>query len=109
MANLATEPGVVNAALIAAPARVELVEGVESDVYACNGRVPGPTLELREGDRVTIRFSFTVPMGTAGTYWYHPHPHHSTGSQVGRGLYGAVVIRAAGWMRRTGAKGTCYS
>jgi bilirubin oxidase len=132
MVNQASEPGVVHAALIAAPARVELLDGVETDVYAYNGRVPGPTLEIREGDRVTIRFrndltepttvhwhglhlpidsdgsplnpvapgeerfySFTVPMGTAGTYWYHPHPHHATASQVARGLYGAVVIRAA--------------
>src|SRR5688572_593706 len=56
MANLAAESGTVHAALIAAPARIELVEGVETDVYAYNGRVPGPTLELREGDRVTVRF-----------------------------------------------------
>jgi bilirubin oxidase len=132
MTNLASEPGVVNAALIAASARLELIDGLETDVYAYNGRVPGPTLELREGDRVTIRFrndlaepttvhwhglhlpidsdgsplnpvapgeerlySFTVPEGTAGTYWYHPHPHHHTGSQVARGLYGGIVIRAA--------------
>jgi FtsP/CotA-like multicopper oxidase with cupredoxin domain len=33
--------------------------------------------------------------GSAGTYWYHPHPHHRTGHQVGKGLYGAIVVRAA--------------
>ncbi|MEJ7810874.1 MAG: multicopper oxidase family protein, partial [Gemmatimonadaceae bacterium] len=39
-------------------------------------------------------YVFTVPPGTAGTYWYHPHPHHRTGDQVARGLYGAIIVRA---------------
>ncbi|HET6603888.1 MAG TPA: multicopper oxidase family protein [Xanthomonadaceae bacterium] len=40
-------------------------------------------------------YAFTVQPGTAGTYWYHPHPHHRTGRQVARGLYGGIVVRAA--------------
>jgi FtsP/CotA-like multicopper oxidase with cupredoxin domain len=40
-------------------------------------------------------YEFTIQRGSAGTYWYHPHPHHRTGYQVGRGLYGAIVVRAA--------------
>ena len=117
--------------LTAAPARLELVPGVLTDVYAFNGSVPGPTIEVEEGDRVVIHFQndlpvpstihwhglqlpfiadgspfhpiapgashdyvFTVQPGTAGTYWYHPHPHHHTGQQVGRGLYGAFIVRA---------------
>lgn len=40
-------------------------------------------------------YAFTVQPGTAGTYWYHPHPDHSTGRQVARGLYGGIVVRAA--------------
>ncbi len=43
----------------------------------------------------TYEYRFTVPRGTAGTYWYHPHPNHRTGPQVARGLYGAIVVRAA--------------
>lgn len=39
-------------------------------------------------------YVFTIPAGTAGTYWYHPHPHHRTGHQVAKGLYGAIIIRA---------------
>ena len=39
-------------------------------------------------------YVFTIPYGTAGTYWYHPHPHQRTGYQVASGLYGAIVIRA---------------
>jgi bilirubin oxidase len=40
-------------------------------------------------------YIFTIKRGSAGTYWYHPHPHHRTGVQVAKGLYGAIVVRAA--------------
>jgi FtsP/CotA-like multicopper oxidase with cupredoxin domain len=132
MRNLSRTPGVVEVELTAGRARLELAPGVESDVFAFNGRVPGPLLDVREGDHVRVRFrnelsesttvhwhglhlpvdsdgspfdpvepgeervyEFTVPYGTAGTYWYHPHPHHRTGFQVGKGLYGGIIVRAA--------------
>ncbi|MFT4191708.1 MAG: multicopper oxidase family protein [Comamonas sp.] len=41
-------------------------------------------------------YRFTLPVGSAGTYWYHPHPHRMTAEQVFRGLAGALVVRAAG-------------
>ena len=131
LANRSRAPHTVEVELTAAPRRLELRPGAASDVYAYNGRVPGPTLELREGDRVVVHFrnelseettvhwhglqvpvdadgspfrpvppggtldyEFTVPPGSAGTYWYHPHPHHRTGPQVAKGLYGAIVVRA---------------
>jgi FtsP/CotA-like multicopper oxidase with cupredoxin domain len=124
-------PEVVEVTLTAEPTRLSLLPSQETDVWAYNGRIPGPTLELSEGDRVVIRFrnelpeettvhwhglrlpfaqdgspfhpvapgeehvyAFTVPPGSAGTYWYHPHPHHRTAWQVGMGLYGAIIIRA---------------
>lgn len=130
--NLSTTPGTVEIALVASPARLSLVPGKSTDTYAYNGRVPGPRLEVREGDRVIIHFrndlpdsttvhwhglhlpvmadgspfhpvapgesrdfEFTIRPGSAGTYWYHPHPHHRTGWQVAKGLYGAVIVRAA--------------
>ncbi|HXI33490.1 MAG TPA: multicopper oxidase family protein [Gemmatimonadales bacterium] len=130
--NRSTIPGVVEFDLTAAPARLALVPGTLTDVYAYNGSIPGPTLELREGDRVTIHFHndlpeattvhwhglnvpvsadgspydpvapgasrdyvFTVGAGTAGTYWYHPHPDHRSGFQIAKGLFGAIIIRAA--------------
>lgn len=117
--------------LTAAPARLSLLPDTGTDVYAYNGIVPGPTLEVTEGDHVVVRFRnelpeattvhwhglhlpfdadgspfhpvppgaeyeyrFTVPPGSAGTYWYHPHPHHRTAWQVGKGLFGAVIVRA---------------
>jgi FtsP/CotA-like multicopper oxidase with cupredoxin domain len=39
-------------------------------------------------------YTFTIPRGTAGTYWYHPHLHHRTGYQIAKGLVGAIVVRA---------------
>lgn len=39
-------------------------------------------------------YVFTIPRGSAGTYWYHPHPHHRTGAQMARGLFGSLVVRA---------------
>jgi Putative multicopper oxidases len=35
-------------------------------------------------------YVFKIPYGTAGTYWYHPHPHQHTGFQVAEGLYGRL-------------------
>jgi bilirubin oxidase len=121
----------VEVSLAAAPARLSLVPGTFTDVFAYNGTVPGPVLEFREGDHVVVHFrndlpvtttvhwhgfhlpfeadgspfhpvapgetydyEFDIPPGTAGTYWYHPHPNHETGLQVARGLYGAIVVRA---------------
>jgi bilirubin oxidase len=129
--NVSKLPHTVEVSITASPARLSLVPGSTTDVFAYNGRVPGPTLELREGDHVIIHYRnelpepstihwhglhipadmdgspfnpvgpgkqydyvFTVQKGTAGTYWYHPHPHPKTGYQVAKGLYGAIVIRA---------------
>jgi FtsP/CotA-like multicopper oxidase with cupredoxin domain len=123
-------PDVVELELTAAPGRLELLPGTESDVLAYNGTVPGPTLEVMEGDSVVVRFrnqldepttihwhglhipfradgspfhpvapggtytyTFRIPEGTAGTYWYHPHPHERTTYQIGMGLFGALIVR----------------
>ena len=121
----------VEVTLTATPARLSLIPGGQTDVFAYNGRVPGPTLEAYEGDTVLVHFRnqlaestsvhwhrlhipfdmdgspfhpvapgdqhdyvFTIRAGTAGTYWYHPHPSHNTGHQVAMGLYGAFIVRA---------------
>lgn len=130
LATRAPVPGVVEMTLTAAPARLSLVPGTLTDVFAYNGQVPGPTLVVSEGDRVIIHFhnalpepttvhwhgvhvpaksdgsaldpvapgssydyTFTVAAGTAGTYWYHPHPEGRAGYQIAKGLYGAIIVR----------------
>jgi bilirubin oxidase len=132
LANLSHTPGIVEVRLTAAPARLALTPGHPTDAYAFNGSVPGPTLELREGDSVIIHFRnelrmpttvhwhglhlpanadgsplrpvpphgrqdyvFRLGRGTAGTYWYHPHPDRTTTEQVAKGLFGALIVRAA--------------
>jgi FtsP/CotA-like multicopper oxidase with cupredoxin domain len=130
--NLSSLPHTIEVSLTAAPARLALMPGKVTDVYAYNGTVPGPTLEAREGDKVIIHFKndlpetttihwhglhipadmdgspfypippggkkdyiFTIDSGTAGTFWYHPHPDYRTGYQIEKGLYGAIIVRPA--------------
>lgn len=132
LTNISSVPRTVEVRLTAAPARIALQLGVVSDAYAYNGSVPGPTVEVHEGDRVIIHFRndlpepttihwhgmhipadmdgsplnpvapgtqfdyvFTIQPGTAGTYWYHPHPDGHSGRQVAKGLFGAFIVRAA--------------
>jgi bilirubin oxidase len=47
---------------------------------------------VRPGGRYD--YVFTLPKGSAGTYWYHPHPHGKAGWQVARGLFGALIVRS---------------
>ena len=129
--NTSSTPGSVEVTITAGVTRLSLKPGVTSEVFAYNGSSPGPTLEVNEGDKVTVHFVndldepttvhwhgihlpadqdgspfnpvpaksrrdyvFTIPRGTAGTYWYHPHLHHRTGYQIAKGLYGAIIVRA---------------
>lgn len=127
-------PDTVELRLIASVTERRVAPGAESPattVFAYNGQIPGPTIDVTEGDRVIVHLrndlpdvttvhwhglhipfeadgspfhplepgeettlAFTIPEGTAGTYWYHPHPDHVTGYQVAMGLYGAFIVRA---------------
>jgi bilirubin oxidase len=40
-------------------------------------------------------YIFTIEPGTAGTYWYHPHPDARSTYQAAMGLFGAIIIRPA--------------
>lgn len=43
----------------------------------------------------TLRdYAYTLPGSSAGTYWYHPHPHETTPEQVYRGLAGIFIVRS---------------
>jgi len=52
-----------------------------------------PSNPVAPGEQRVYRF--TLPPGSAGTYWYHPHPHMLSAEQVFRGLAGPIVVRAA--------------
>ncbi|GBU09803.1 multicopper oxidase [Gammaproteobacteria bacterium] len=129
--NQSTVSGQFVAHLQAKPASVELVPDLKTIFWAYNGQVPGPLIEVYEGDTLTITFqndlpqastihwhglpvppdqdgnpqdevksgqsrvyTFTLPQGCAGTYWYHPHGHETVAEQAFRGLAGALIVRA---------------
>lgn len=48
-----------------------------------------PRLAIGSGQRYTYEFEV---INRAGTYWYHPHPHMRTGSQVMHGLAGIILV-----------------
>ena len=51
-----------------------------------------PRLVIAPGREFVYDFEVT---NRAGTYWYHPHPHHRTGPQVYHGLAGLLLIEDA--------------
>jgi FtsP/CotA-like multicopper oxidase with cupredoxin domain len=132
LVNTSKLPKTVEVSITAAITTLSLQPGITSEVFAYNGSVPGPTLDVREGDHVIVHFrndlpepttvhwhgihlpfesdgspfhpikpgethdyEFTVRPGTAGTYWYHPHPDQRTGFAIGKGLFGGIVVHAA--------------
>ena len=129
--NESRRPKTVEVTIVAEPTQLSLLPGKSTPSYAYNGRVPGPTLEIYEGDKVIVHFRnklpepttihwhglhipaasdgspyypvepgatfdyvFTLQPGSAGTYWYHPHPGHNTGAQIARGLFGSIIVRS---------------
>lgn len=40
-------------------------------------------------------YTFEVPIGSAGTYWYHPHAHETNTLQVGHGLAAPLIVRGS--------------
>lgn len=48
-----------------------------------------PRLAIDPGE--TYSYDFPI-LNRAGTYWYHPHPHHLTASQTYRGLGGFLIV-----------------
>lgn len=40
-------------------------------------------------------YEFALPLGSAASYWYHPHPHLVTHEQVFRGLAGVFIVKPA--------------
>ena len=81
--NLSTVPGVVEVELTAAPARLRLLPGGPAvNVYAYNGTIPGPTLDVHEGDSVVIHFHNRLPDTTS----VHCHGLHFPAAMDGSPL-----------------------
>jgi len=129
--NTSASPNVFAATLVAQPAGKTMLPGTSTEFWTYNSLVPGPLIDVFEGDTVRIQlenrlaqettvhwhglpvppdqdgspmdpvapgatrlYEFTLPIGSAGTYWYHPHPHQLTAEQVFRGMAGLFVVRS---------------
>jgi FtsP/CotA-like multicopper oxidase with cupredoxin domain len=117
-------------ALVATTGRLPLVGPPypDTDVWCYDGRIPGPEIRVRQGERIRVTVQNRLPEETtvhwhgvrvphamdgvphltqkpiapgdtftyefdcpdAGTFWYHPHQRSF--AQVGRGLYGALIV-----------------
>jgi FtsP/CotA-like multicopper oxidase with cupredoxin domain len=55
--------------IVAAPARLPLVDGRDLEVWAYNGQVPGPTLRVRLGDTLRMKFTNRLPQPTT-VHWH---------------------------------------
>jgi FtsP/CotA-like multicopper oxidase with cupredoxin domain len=55
--------------ITAAEAEVALIDGGKLKVWAYNGQVPGPTLRVRLGDTVRVRFTNRLPQETT-IHWH---------------------------------------
>ncbi len=129
--DLNADPRVLEIAIEARVADVEILPGTTTPAWTYNGTVPGPMIRAKLGDRLIVHFKNSLPEATtmhwhglrvpndmdgapgvtqppiesggefryeielrdAGTYWYHPHLDSS--AQVGRGLYGALIVEDA--------------
>lgn len=38
-------------------------------------------------------YAFQIPLGSAGSYWYHPHPHGVVAEQLYMGLAGSLLVK----------------
>lgn len=78
---------------------VNEIPGQESTIHWHGMPVPAeqdgnPMNPVKSGGRQT--YEFRLPEGSAGSYWYHPHPHKFTAEQVYRGLAGAFIVKPRG-------------
>lgn len=62
-------PDIVEVSLTAAPATVEYVPGHSTRAWAYNGRVPGPVLRAKVGDKVIVHLKNALPEATT-IHWH---------------------------------------
>ncbi len=80
LVNVSKLPKTVEVSITAALTTLSLQPGVKSETFAYNGQVPGPTLDVREGDHVIVHFKNNLPEPTT-IHWHGIHlPFDSDGS-----------------------------
>lgn len=69
LANTSTIAGHFSATVVAAPAGLNLLDGRQTAMWLYNGQLPGPLVEVREGDRVRIAFDNRLPVDST-VHWH---------------------------------------
>jgi FtsP/CotA-like multicopper oxidase with cupredoxin domain len=84
--NISRRPHTVEVNLTAAVTTLSLQPGVTSETFAYNGHVPGPTLDVREGDDVIVHFRNNLPEPTT-VHWHGTVscPKYPTANEKGGG------------------------
>lgn len=67
--DLSPDPDVFETKLVARVARLQLVDGTETEVYTYNGVIPGPEIRVQQGDRVIIHLENELPEPTT-IHWH---------------------------------------
>jgi FtsP/CotA-like multicopper oxidase with cupredoxin domain len=67
--DLDPDPDVVEVALEATVADVEIAPGRTTSMWTYNGQLPGPRIEARTGDTVRVRFKNSLPEATT-IHWH---------------------------------------
>jgi FtsP/CotA-like multicopper oxidase with cupredoxin domain len=82
LVNESHAPNTVEVTIVAEPVKLTIIPGTTTGSYAYNGRVPGPTLEAYEGDKVIVHFINRLPESTT-IHWHGLHiPNASDGSPL---------------------------
>jgi len=82
LVNESRAPHTVEVTITAEPTRLSLIPGKSTIGYAYNGRVPGPTLEVYEGDKVIVHFRNRLPEAST-IHWHGLHiPNAFDGSPL---------------------------
>ncbi len=72
--------------------RLDLESTVHWHGLAVPAEQDGSPMDPVEPDTDRL-YTFEVPIGSAGTYWYHPHAHETNTLQVGHGLAAPLIVR----------------
>ncbi|PWB57797.1 MAG: hypothetical protein C3F16_14895, partial [Betaproteobacteria bacterium] len=92
LANATPEAGRFSAALVAAPADLSLLQGRTTSLWLYNGLLPGPVVDVREGDHVRIALENRLPLDTT-VHWHGlPVPAEQDGSPMDPVRPGATRI-----------------
>ena len=67
--DLSPDPHVFETELTASVTSLEILEGIQTDVYTYNGSVPGPEIRVAKGDRVIVHFTNELPEPTT-IHWH---------------------------------------